>query len=372
MSKFIDEYDGNANNDITLFRDTLETAYPLILERCLMQSIPIKNIGNERLVDSFQRVYYYLRLSITEQCNFRCNYCLPNGYRPEANAPRFLTLNEITRVAQAFADMGTEKIRLTGGEPTLRKDFLAIAENIAQIAGIRQLALTTNGYRMAKDVDAWMRSGITSINVSVDSLSPKMFHQITGINKFDDVMRGIDRAFEIGYKKVKVNSVLMKNLNDNEFNQFLDWVKNRPIQMRFIELMQTGEMAQFFHRYHLSGEILMQKLISQGWKKQQRAITDGPAKVFKHPDYLGEIGLIMPYEKDFCMSCNRLRVSSKGKLHLCLFGEEGIELRDLLQSDDQQTLLQARIFTALQGKREHHYLHQGDSGIRNHLASIGG
>ncbi|BFU59829.1 MULTISPECIES: GTP 3',8-cyclase MoaA [Rodentibacter] len=337
-----------------------------------MQSIPIKNVGNERLVDSFQRVYYYLRLSITEQCNFRCNYCLPNGYRPETNTPRFLTLNEITRVAQAFADMGTEKIRLTGGEPTLRKDFLAIAENIAQIAGIRQLALTTNGYRMAKDVDAWKRSGITSINVSVDSLSPKMFHQITGINKFDDVMRGIERAFEIGYKKVKVNSVLMKNLNDNEFNQFLVWVKDRPIQMRFIELMQTGEMAQFFHRYHLSGEILMQKLISQGWKQQQRAITDGPAKVFKHPDYLGEIGLIMPYEKDFCASCNRLRVSSKGKLHLCLFGEEGIELRDLLQSDDQQTLLQGRIFAALQGKREHHYLHQGDSGVRNHLASIGG
>ena len=297
-----------------------------------MQSIPIKNVGNVGLVDAFQRAYYYLRLSITDQCNFRCNYCLPNGYQPEANKPSFLTLSEIVRVAEAFAAMGTEKIRLTGGEPTLRKDFITIAENVANVSGIRQLALTTNGYRMAKDVDAWQRAGITSINVSVDSLDPKMFHQITGINKFDEVMRGIERAFEIGYKKVKVNSVLMKNLNDHEFK----------------------------------------KLLEQGWQLQQKAITDGPAKVFKHPDYMGEIGLIMPYEKNFCASCNRLRVSAKGKLHLCLFGEEGIELRDLLRSDDQQSILQARIFSALQGKREHHYLHQGDTGIRQHLASIGG
>ena len=309
-----------------------------------MQSIPIKNVGNVGLVDAFQRAYYYLRLSITDQCNFRCNYCLPNGYQPEANKPSFLTLSEIVRVAEAFAAMGTEKIRLTGGEPTLRKDFITIAENVANVSGIRQLALTTNGYRMAKDVDAWQRAGITSINVSVDSLDPKMFHQITGINKFDEVMRGIERAFEIGYKKVKVNSVLMKNLNDHEFNQFLAWVKNRPIQMRFIELMQTGEMDSFFHHHHLSGEILVKKLLEQGWLLQQKAITDGPAKVFKHPDYMGEIGLIMPYEKNFCASCNRLRVSAKGKLHLCLFGEEGIELRDLLRSDDQQSILQARIF----------------------------
>ena len=337
-----------------------------------MQSIPIKNVGNVGLVDAFQRAYYYLRLSITDQCNFRCNYCLPNGYQPEANKPSFLTLSEIVRVAEAFAAMGTEKIRLTGGEPTLRKDFITIAENVANVSGIRQLALTTNGYRMAKDVDAWQRAGITSINVSVDSLDPKMFHQITGINKFDEVMRGIERAFEIGYKKVKVNSVLMKNLNDHEFNQFLAWIKNRPIQMRFIELMQTGEMDSFFHHHHLSGEILVKKLLEQGWQLQQKAITDGPAKVFKHPDYMGEIGLIMPYEKNFCASCNRLRVSAKGKLHLCLFGEEGIELRDLLRSDDQQSILQARIFSALQGKRGHHYLHQGDTGIRQHLASIGG
>lgn len=336
-----------------------------------MSSIPIKNVG-QSLVDAFQREYYYLRLSITDVCNFRCTYCLPNGYQSTPERQSFLTLDEIRRVGQAFVSMGTRKIRLTGGEPTLRKDFIEIAENLTTLNGIEQLALTTNGYRMAKEVDAWKKAGITSINVSVDSLDPRMFHQITGENKFADVMRGIDRAFDVGYEKVKVNSVLMKDLNDTEFNQFLAWVKDRPIQMRFIELMQTGEMDVFFHKHHISGQVLADRLIQEGWFLQQKAQTDGPAKVFKHPDYVGEIGLIMPYEKNFCASCNRLRVSATGKLHLCLFGEEGIELRDLLQSDEQEMLLQARLYAALQGKREHHFLHQGDSGIRTNLATIGG
>ncbi|UAY78349.1 GTP 3',8-cyclase MoaA [Pasteurella canis] len=337
-----------------------------------MQSIPIKQIGHDRLIDAFQRQYYYLRLSITDVCNFRCNYCLPNGYQPEANKPSFLTLDEIRRVVSSFAAMGTEKVRVTGGEPTLRKDFLPIVENIAQISGIKQIALTTNGFRMAKDVGKWRGAGITSINVSIDSLDPRMFHRITGVDKFDDVMRGIERAFDVGYAKIKVNSVLMKQLNDTEFEQFLEWIKHKPIQMRFIELMQTGEMDHFFHKHHLSGQVLADKLLQAGWELQRKGLLDGPAKVFKHPDYKGEIGLIMPYEKNFCSSCNRLRVSAKGKLHLCLFGEEGVELRDLLQSDEQQAQLKARLYSALQNKREHHFLHTGDTGVRAHLASIGG
>lgn len=337
-----------------------------------MQSIPIKNVGNDRLVDAFQRQYYYLRLSITDVCNFRCSYCLPNGYQPNPEKDKFLSLNEIRRVATAFAAMGTEKIRITGGEPTLRKDFLPIVETLAQLDGIKNIALTTNGYRMAKDVAEWKNAGISSINVSVDSLEPKMFHSITGENKFHEIMLGIDRAFDIGYQKVKVNAVLMRDLNDKEFDQFLAWVKHRPIQMRFIELMQTGEMDTFFDKYHLSGQILADKLVKKGWQLQQKALTDGPANVFRHPDYVGEIGLIMPYEKNFCASCNRLRVSAKGKLHLCLFGEEGIDLRHLLQSDDQQIQLQSYLFAALQGKREHHFLHQGDSGVRTNLSTIGG
>lgn len=340
-----------------------------------MQTIPIKNVGNEpisALIDRFQRQYVYLRLSITDVCNFRCNYCLPNGYQPPTHKQTFLTLDEIQRLVRTFAHLGTEKIRLTGGEPTLRKDFLNIAHTISQTAGIKQLALTTNGYRLEKDVALWKEAGITGLNVSVDSLDPRQFHLITGENKLNSILNGIDRAFEVGYRKVKVNAVLMKQYTAKGLDDFLLWIKDRPIQMRFIELMQTGEMDAFFTQQHLSGQTILQRLQQEGWQLQTKQLSDGPAKILAHPDYQGEIGLIMPYEKNFCASCNRLRVSALGKLHLCLFGEEGVDIRDLLQSDEQQLQLEARLKSALQGKREHHYLHQGDSGVRNNLASIGG
>lgn len=326
----------------------------------------------DRLVDTFNRQYFYLRLSITDVCNFKCNYCLPNGYQPPSDKQMFLSVVEIERLVRAFAELGTEKVRITGGEPTLRKDFLPIVEAIRQQQNIKKIALTTNGYRMAKDVADWRSAGVDSINVSVDSLDPRLFQLITGENKLQQILQGIERAFAVGYDKVKVNAVLMKNLNEQGFNQFLAWIKDQPIQMRFIELMQTGEMDHFFQQHHLSGSILKEKLLNSGWQLQQKHYTDGPAQVFKHPDYVGEIGLIMPYEKDFCASCNRLRISALGKLHLCLFGEEGIDIREWLQTDDQQAQLQQTLITALQGKREHHFLHQGDSGVRNHLASIGG
>lgn len=325
------------------------------------------------LVDAFHRRYEYLRLSITDMCNFRCNYCLPEGFSPCASGKNtFLTLDEIQRLARTFAQLGTKKVRITGGEPTLRKDFLQIAKSICQTQGIEQVALTTNGYRLLKDVEKWKTAGIQSINLSIDSLDPKMFHKITGFSRFDDIMRGIDRAFEVGFDKIKVNAVLMKNLNDHEFESFLQWIKHRPIQMRFIELMEMTEQKAFFHQHHLSGLVLMEKLLQQGWQMKERSPLAGPAKIFHHPDFCGEIGLIMPYEKNFCASCNRLRVSSNGQLHLCLFGEQGFDLRDLLQADNQQAELIERIQKALMQKREHHLLHQHNSGIRPHLASIGG
>lgn len=338
----------------------------------MQQLIKMFTSSEDRLIDAFNRQYFYLRLSITDVCNFKCNYCLPNGYQPPSNKQMFLSVDEIARLVSAFTELGTEKVRITGGEPTLRKDFLAVVEAIRRQQSIKKIALTTNGYRMAKEVASWKQAGIDSINVSVDSLDPRLFHLITGENKLHDILKGIERAFAVGYEKIKVNAVLMKNLNDHGFNSFLAWIKHQPIQMRFIELMQTGEMDAFFHQHHLSGAVLKQRLLASGWQLQQKHYTDGPAQVFKHPDYVGEIGLIMPYEKDFCASCNRLRVSAKGKLHLCLFGEEGIDIRPWLQNDEQQTELQQRLMAALQGKREHHFLHQGDSGVRQHLASIGG
>lgn len=330
-----------------------------------------KGVIMQQLVDQFARKFYYLRLSITDVCNFRCTYCLPNGYKPSGRH-EFLSLSEIQRVSRAFAELGTEKVRITGGEPTMRKDFTDIIAAINENQSINKIAVTTNGYRMARDVQQWKDAGLGAINVSVDSLDPRQFAAITGQDKFYQVMKGIDAAFEAGFDKVKVNAVLMKNVNDIALKSFLNWIKHRPIQLRFIELMETGEGSELFNRYHVSGETIRDRLVQEGWYSVPRARSDGPAQVFSHPDYQGEIGLIMPYEKDFCQSCNRLRVSSLGNLHLCLFGENGIPLRDLLGDDNQNEALKARIQGGLKFKRETHFLHMGDSGITPNLSVIGG
>lgn len=323
------------------------------------------------LQDGFSRRFHYLRLSLTEACNFRCTYCLPDGYRPNGKKS-FLTLEEIQRVVTAFADLGVKKVRLTGGEPSMRRDLPEIIQAVSNTAGIETLAMTTNGYRLKDRAKLWFDAGLRDLNVSIDSLDPRQFQLITGENKLAEILDGIEAAQQAGYRKIKVNTVLLKNLNDHELSQFLFWLKQQPIQLRLIELMQTGEMDERFRKHHQSGLPIKARLLREGWIQQDRSLTDGPAEVFSHPDYQGQIGLIMPYSKDFCSNCNRLRVSSTGKFHLCLFGEQGINLREFLQSDSQLDELKVQILNGLAGKRETHYLHDGDSGITPHLASIGG
>lgn len=325
----------------------------------------------QQLVDNFNRKFEYLRLSITDECNFKCNYCLPDGYQ-RTHKKQFLSVAEIKNLVSAFAELGTKKVRITGGEPSLRKDFAAITSCIAQIPGIIKVAATSNGFSLSKNAQDWFAAGLTGINVSVDSLDPKTFQLITGKNIFQKVMEGVGAAAAAGFQQVKINSVLMKGLNDDNLELFIQWIKNQPIQLRFIELMQTENNGDFFNRYHISGQAIKDKLLKSGWVQKMPLSHDGPAQVFTHSDYQGEVGLIMPYSKNFCESCNRLRVSSVGRLHLCLFGEEGVDLRDLLASPDDKEKLKARIVEALADKKSSHYLAVGKMGGTVHLASIGG
>ena len=324
-----------------------------------------------QLQDNFGRRFHYLRMSVTDVCNFKCTYCLPDGYRPDGK-PKFLDLNEIENLVSAFSQVGTQKIRITGGEPSLRKDFTDIIRIVNDNDKIDSIATTTNGYRLAKHAQEWYDAGLRRINISVDSLDPKMFYQITGENKFDEVMRGVDAALEAGFERVKINAVLLKGLNDKDLPRFLHWIKHTPIDLRFIELMETGLGHDYFKAHHLAGNDIKQQLEQAGWQFDIPAPDDGPAQNFSHQDYQGRIGLIMPYAKNFCASCNRLRVSAKGKLHLCLFTENGVDLRDLLQSSDQQAELIERLHGQLAQKKETHFLHDGITGVTQHLASIGG
>ncbi|WP_372880706.1 GTP 3',8-cyclase MoaA [Psychromonas sp.] len=325
----------------------------------------------QQLIDNFDRKFEYLRLSITDVCNFKCNYCLPDGYQRTHNK-QFLSGQEISNLVAAFAELGTKKVRITGGEPSLRKDFAQIISAVSNTKGIRKVATTTNGFSLSANAQAWFDAGLDAVNVSVDSLDAKTFHLITGKNIFQKVMQGVNDAVKAGFKQIKINSVLMKGLNDIDIDLYIDWIKDQPIQLRFIELMQTEDNTEFFDKHHISGEWIKQNLLDKGWTQKVPLSHDGPAQIFCHPDYLGEVGLIMPYSKDFCKTCNRLRVSSTGRLHLCLFGEEGVDLRDLLASPADKEQLKTRILEALKSKKVSHYLDLGKSGGTPHLASIGG
>ncbi len=324
-----------------------------------------------QLVDPYGRKFPYLRLSLTDVCNFSCNYCLPNGY--QCNEQKiFLSITEISNIAHAFAELGTTKIRLTGGEPTLRKDFVECLNVIHQTDGIEQIALTTNGYKLTENVDQWVKSGLTHLNISVDTLDARLFKNLTGHNRLSKILGGIDRALSLPLKKVKLNAVLLKNVNSQQFDNYTEMLRDRPMSIRFIELMQTGDNYNYFQKYHINAQVLKNYLFVNGWSEKSREGSSGPAIEYIHPEYLGSYGVIAPYDKDFCDNCNRLRVSSVGEFHLCLFGDQGFSIRDLAQSKSQKEALKDRLKQLLTHKRKQHFLHENDTGVRANLSTIGG
>lgn len=324
-----------------------------------------------QLTDGFGRRFPYLRLSLTEACNFSCSYCLPNGYQADGR-PRFLEVDEIGRLVRAFATLGMHKIRLTGGEPSLRKDLEQIIERVAAVPGIRKVAITTNGTLLPRRLPGWHRAGLTALNVSMDSLRRERFNAITGHDRLPEIQEGLALAQALGMQSVKLNAVLLRGLNDDELPDWMAFLRDRPISVRFIELMRTGDNADYFERHHLRASVVVDQLLAAGWRLRPRAPDAGPARDYTHPEHRGSIGVIAPYSKDFCQGCNRLRVTARGDLRLCLFGEFGVPLRPLLQHEDDRDALLARITTQLGLKAAGHGLHQGQTGLTPNLASIGG
>ncbi|MBA4748107.1 MAG: GTP 3',8-cyclase MoaA [Sphingopyxis sp.] len=323
------------------------------------------------LQDETGRRFEYLRLSLTDVCNFRCTYCLPDGYKNPCNKPAELSVDEIRKAVSGFAELGLWKVRLTGGEPTLRRDFEEVARAVSSVPGIRRVAMTTNGYRLAERAQVWRDCGISALNISVDSLDPARFAQITGHNRLAEVLRGVEAAQAAGFNSIKLNAVLMRGVNDDELAAMVDFVTTRDLSLRFIEVMRTNDNAAFFDARHVAGQNMIDRLEASGWQRLPRQPGAGPAVELGHPIAKGRIGIIAPYSKDFCASCNRLRLSSDGKLHLCLFGDGGMDIRPLLQGDDSEALTD-RIRKLVGTKAPAHRLHEGNSGATPHLASIGG
>lgn len=327
--------------------------------------------GAPALGDSFGRRFPYLRLSLTEACNFRCSYCLPDGYQGQPG-PRFLGVAEIQRLVRGFAALGMHKIRLTGGEPSLRKDLEQIIEVVAAVPGIRKVAVTTNGTLLPRRLPGWHRAGLTALNVSMDSLQRDRFHALTGHDRQPEILQGLQMAQALNIQSVKLNAVLLRGVNDDELPQWMEFLRERPVSVRFIELMRTGDNEAYFLQHHRRADEVITQLLEAGWSERPRYPDAGPAREFGHPGHRGTVGIIAPYARDFCSSCNRLRVTARGDLRLCLFGEFGVPLRPLLQSDDDFDALLARITTQLGLKAAGHGLHQGQTGLIPHLASIGG
>ena len=324
------------------------------------------------LADRYGRRFPYLRLSVIPACNFRCTYCLPQGYHANPNAPQPLTLDEITRLLRGFTVLGMHKLRITGGEPSVRHDLTSILRTAAAVPGVTKLAMTTNGSLLTRRLHEWMDAGLNAINVSVDSLDREKFARITGHNRLEDILLGIDMALDTHLPSVKVNAVLLRDVNDNELPAWLEYLHDRRVVVRFIELMQTGDNLPFFREHHVRATTLETQLLERGWQALARVADAGPAREYRHPDYAGRIGIIAPYSKDFCSGCNRLRVTATGDLRLCLFGDFGIPLRSFLQADDQIDDLVRAIGGQIDRKEQGHFLHDGRTGITPHLASTGG
>ena len=252
------------------------------------------------LQDSFGRRFPYIRLSITDVCNFKCGYCLPNGYQKDKSDNRtFLSLEEVQRLAKGLSGLGVSKIRLTGGEPTVRKDFFDIVKILKQNSGIKKTVITTNGYKLDKLAEQIVESGLDGINISIDSLDKNKFHQITGHERLNEILRGIEKLQKLNFKNIKINAVLLKGLNnsDKDFNEWANFLKSNEVDFRYIELMQTGDNLDYFKKYHVSSKVFIDYLNENNWIIQTLGKDSGPSKNYINPEFKGKFGVIAPILK---------------------------------------------------------------------------
>uniref|UniRef100_A0A2K6L934 Molybdenum cofactor biosynthesis protein 1 n=1 Tax=Rhinopithecus bieti TaxID=61621 RepID=A0A2K6L934_RHIBE len=306
------------------------------------------------LTDSFGRQHSYLRISLTEKCNLRCQYCMPEEGVPLTPKVNLLTTEEILTVARLFVKEGIDKIRLTGGEPLIRPDVVDIVAQLQRLEGLRTIGVTTNGINLARLLPQLQKAGLSAINISLDTLVPAKFEFIVRRKGFHKVMEGIHKAIELGYNPVKVNCVVMRGLNEDELLDFAALTKGLPLDVRFIEYMPFDGNKWNFKKMVSYKEML--DTIRQQWPELEKLPEEesSTAKAFKIPGFQGQISFITSMSEHFCGTCNRLRITADGNLKVCLFGNSEVSLRDHLRAGaSEQELL--RIIGAAVGrkKRQH-------------------
>nr|WP_072513715.1 GTP 3',8-cyclase MoaA [Ndongobacter massiliensis] len=322
--------------------------------------------------DQFQRNINYLRISVTDRCNFRCRYCMPPEGIQKLPHTEILSFDEIVSVVKICADLGIDKVRITGGEPFVRKNVLALIQKIAQVQGIRDIGITTNGSLLAPHMDALEKIGVKRLNFSLDSLKKERFEKMSRGGDFCSTMQNLKQAVNRDFA-VKINCVLIPSFNDDEINDFIALTKEHDLEVRFIELMPIGPAAAFDAEVFEQSVTCFEDVAGNGLpklfgdKKVKQLRSDGVAELFQVEGYRGRVGLIRPLSHSFCRSCNRIRLTADGKLKPCLHSANEIDLRGLSGRALREAIERAIFF-----KPAAHHLKESGSLSQRTMNRIGG
>ena len=330
--------------------------------------------ANPVLIDRFGRRVDYIRLSITDRCDFRCVYCMGEDM---SFLPRdaVLTLEECARLVKVFVSLGVQKVRITGGEPLVRKNALWLLQNISSLPGLREQVMTTNGSQLEQYATALKAAGVHRLNISLDSLDAARFRKITRVGELDRVLRGIQAATAAGFEHTKLNSVLMRGVNDDEAPALVQFAIDNQLDIAFIEEMPLGEVGRHRESSFVSNDETLQRLQDRYTLISSTESSGGPARYWRIPGTTSRVGFISPHSHNFCESCNRVRITCKGELYLCLGQEDKIELMPLLREVPQDDApLCAAILDAMQIKPKGHDfdLNRAEPAVVRFMSMTGG
>ncbi len=324
--------------------------------------------------DAFGRRIEYLRISVTDKCNLRCVYCMPEAGLPWLSREQLLSYEEIATIVRQLAELGLRRVRLTGGEPLVRRDLPELVRMLRTIAGIEDIALSTNGVLLGALADELREAGVNRINLSLDSLRPERVDQIARrAGSYDKIMDGLAAAERVGFNPIKVNAVIMRGRNDDELEEFARITLARPWHVRFIEVMPVAENLDVSAHEFVSAFEMLDRLRGVAELTPVRGPDgNGPATYFTYPDARGTVGVITPMSHNYCERCNRMRLTADGQLRPCLFGDLQTNLRDAVRRGEP---IEPLVRETLASKPERHYLVQGStlgSGGLRALSQVGG
>lgn len=329
------------------------------------------------LTDPFQRHLNYLRISITDHCNLNCIYCKPDQLLPKLTHDEVLSYEEILRVARVAVDLGVSKIRITGGEPMMRRGFFAFIARVGALEGLQDLSLTTNGVLLENHIGDLKAAGVRRLNISLDTLNRQRYREITGKDHFERVWGGIQAALEAGFAPIKINAVILRGINDDEIAQIAELSVRYPLQVRFIEYMPIGCRKAESAKTILTAEA--RKRVEEtlgGLARVSKSATDGPARRYRLPSALGEVGFISALSDHFCHTCNRIRLTASGHLRPCLLSDQQIDVKGSMRAGCGDEALADLLREAALKKPQRHQVNKGGAAPKNsitsQMSSIGG